>query len=103
MSEQLFGRRIPEILLIHDGAFQLLMFDAILKHWRASGVQFISLKQALADPAYKINPNEAHTGGHTFLGQVAEARAIGIGALEPQKYSIERLNAVCAAPPSPTH
>lgn len=99
ISELLFNRRIPQILLIHDGSFDVLTLDAIVKQWRKEGVQFISLDEALADPAYQINPNFAYTDGRNFLEQVADSRRVDVGALDDSIYTIERLNDVCKATP----
>jgi peptidoglycan-N-acetylglucosamine deacetylase len=99
ISMRLFGHRIPHILLMHDGSFDVLTLDGILKHWRAEGVQFISLKEALADPVYAINPNYAYKDGMNLLEQIAAARHVDIDDLEPAAYSIDQLNEICKAAP----
>jgi peptidoglycan-N-acetylglucosamine deacetylase len=95
VSELLFHRDIAQILLIHDGAFDALMLDTILKHCRAKGVTFISLDQALADPVYKTNLNRAFNGGRTFLEEIAEARNVNIDKFTDVTYTVEQLDAVC--------
>jgi len=95
ISELLLKRRIPHILLLHDGAFDVLTLDAILKQWRKEGVEFISLDEALADPAYQINPNFVYREGRNFLEQIAGSRHIDIGAFDDSVYTTERINAVC--------
>ncbi len=100
ISMRLFGRRIPHILLMHDGAFDVLTLDGILKRWHNQGVQFISLKEALADPVYSINPNYAYQDGMNLLDQVAAARHIDLSDLEPAEYSIDRINEFCKAAPA---
>ncbi len=101
IAERLFGRRIAQILLIHDGSFDVLTLDGILKHWRAEGVEFLSLKDALNDPVYRINPNVAYNDKLTFLKQVAKARHAEIGDLEDPADKIDRINDVCKAAPVP--
>jgi peptidoglycan-N-acetylglucosamine deacetylase len=100
ISMRLFGHRIPHVLLMHDGAFDLLTLDGILKQWRAQGVQVISLKEALADPVYAINPNYAYKDGMNFLEQIANARHVDIDDLEPSAYSIDQLNEICKTAPA---
>ena len=95
IAERLFGRRIAQILLIHDGSFDVLTLDGILKHWRARGVEFISLKDALDDPVYKFNPNVVYNDKLTFLKQIAKARRVEIGDLEEPAFGIDRLNEIC--------
>jgi peptidoglycan-N-acetylglucosamine deacetylase len=93
-AKLLFNRQIPQILLIHIAVFNALTLDKILKDWRANGVQFVSLDEALSDPAYAINPNLVYDGGRGFLEQIAEARKITIVQEDPA-YSIESLNKIC--------
>ena len=93
-AKLLFNRDIPQILLLHIALFNTVTLDKILKNWRANGVQFVSLDEALSDPVYAINPNLAYENGRTFLQQIADARKI---ALPPpdQTYSVERLMQFC--------
>jgi peptidoglycan/xylan/chitin deacetylase (PgdA/CDA1 family) len=93
-AKLLFNRQIPQILLIHIAVFNTLTLDKILKDWRAKGVQFVSLDEALSDPVYSINPNLAYDGGRSFLEQIAEARKIPIAQAD-SAYSVENLNKIC--------
>ena len=101
LSRQLFGRDIPEILLVHVGAFDAIMLDKILGDFRAHGVKFVTFDEALTDPAYKVNPNFAFKIGLTFLEQVAAARGLDIGDLESTPYTLERLREICKQGPRP--
>jgi hypothetical protein len=94
-SARLFNQRIPLILLIHDGAFDLLTLDGVLKHWRHEGVQFVSLDEALAAPVYQINPNFTYDDNLDFLHQIAGSRHIDISALVDSTYSIHKLERIC--------
>ena len=51
-SRKLFGREIPQILLIHDSNLNAQCLDAVLARIANRGYTFISLDDALADPAY---------------------------------------------------
>jgi len=95
LAKLLFGRDIVQILLIHVGVFDAIMLDAILSAFRKNGVRFVTLEEALADPAYAINPNHAYTGERTFLEQVAEARNLDISAFTDKQYTEERMNNIC--------
>jgi len=99
-SGYLLNRPIPQILLVHVIAFNSITLDAVLKHLRGEGVQFVSLDEVLADPAYNINPNYAYDGGRTFLDQIAESRGLGIRRFDDAEYTTERLDEVCK--PIPT-
>jgi len=98
MSEYLFNRRIPQILLIHVNVFNSMTIDNLIKRWKAEGVKFVSLEEASADPVYRINPNFAYSGGLTFLDEVAESKGWGLGQFDDNIYTIARLNQVCASP-----
>ena len=52
MSRQLFGREIPQVLLMHDSALNAEMLDPYLQKIEKRGYRFVSLEEALADPAY---------------------------------------------------
>ena len=93
-AKLLFNRDIPQILLVHITLFNALTLDKILKHWRAQGVQFVSLDEALSDPVYAMNPDLVSEGGRSFLEQFAEARKVGITPEDPT-YSFESLNKMC--------
>jgi peptidoglycan/xylan/chitin deacetylase (PgdA/CDA1 family) len=94
-AKLLFNRDIAQILLIHVGVFDAIMLDRILKHWRAQGVQFISLDEAIADPAYAINPNVVYDDGRDFLAQIAMARKVNIDPFVDSAYTIDNLNQIC--------
>jgi len=98
VAEEEFGRDISHILLVHVGAFDAMMLGTILKDFRARGVRFISLDDALADPVYKMNPNFAYKIGLTFPEQIAAARGLNIEKLEDTPYTLERLKGVCNEP-----
>jgi hypothetical protein len=46
MSQELFGRRIPQILLIHASRLSARSLDATLTALESYGYQFISIDQA---------------------------------------------------------
>lgn len=52
MSNALYGRDIPYVLLMHIGAFDAHMLPRLLAMYKARGVQFVSLPTAEKDPVY---------------------------------------------------
>jgi peptidoglycan/xylan/chitin deacetylase (PgdA/CDA1 family) len=52
LSTETFGREIPQILLIHANRINGDYLAEMLEHLRARGYAFISLDEAVADPAY---------------------------------------------------
>jgi peptidoglycan-N-acetylglucosamine deacetylase len=51
-SRKLFGREIPQILLIHDNELNSQALDTLLSDLERRGYRFITLDEALNDPAY---------------------------------------------------
>lgn len=73
-ARALFGRPIRQILLLHAGAFTAEMIDDLLAEYEALGVRFISLDEALEEPAYRIDPRFTASFGATFLAQLELGR-----------------------------
>lgn len=73
-ARRLFGRPIPQILLLHAGEFSALLMDELIAEYAAMGVRFVSLDEALADPVYALDPRVARSFGSPFLEQVAFAQ-----------------------------
>ena len=67
---QIYGRSIPQILLLHIGAFDAEMIDALLSSYEDMGVKFIALDEALADPIYTTDTRDLPDVGSTFLEQL---------------------------------
>jgi peptidoglycan/xylan/chitin deacetylase (PgdA/CDA1 family) len=63
-SRNLFHRQIPQILLIHDSELTAECLETLLTNLERRGYKFISLDQALADPAY--NTPDMYIGSEGF-------------------------------------
>ena len=84
LAHNLYGRDIPYVLLMHVGAFDARMLPELIALFRSRGFQFITLEQAMTDPAYEADPRVANSGGSTFNEMVASARHVAIpDAQEP--------------------
>jgi len=75
LSQKLFSRSIKHITLFHPFEFDSLVLDEILTRWEHAGVRFVSLDEAMSDPAYAINPNIIGPSW-TFLNQVRRSRGL---------------------------
>jgi peptidoglycan/xylan/chitin deacetylase (PgdA/CDA1 family) len=73
MSEQLFGRQIPQILLIHATELNVDSLGQTLSALRGMGYSFITLEQALADSAYRSNARASKQFGPSWLARWAWA------------------------------
>ena len=96
MAEMLFHRNVPQILLVHAGLFNAVVLDKILKDLHTQHVNFITLDEALSDPAFKINPNRGFAGGETFFKEIADARRIDVEKYINGNNPVQMLNGMCA-------
>jgi peptidoglycan-N-acetylglucosamine deacetylase len=67
LSHLVYGRDVKYVLLVHVGAFDARMLPELLQLYRAKGVKFISLPNALSDPAYRDDPDIGEPSGGAFL------------------------------------
>ena len=92
LSQRLYGRDIPYVLLLHVGAFDARMLPELIALFRARGFEFVTLPQAESDPAYSVDPKIAFSGGGLFIELVATARKVDTpDATEPEA----ELNRMC--------
>jgi len=67
ISAQIFRREIPQTLLIHANDLNADCLDEVLRRLAARGYRFISLDEALADPAYQTKDTYVTKYGPTWL------------------------------------
>jgi peptidoglycan-N-acetylglucosamine deacetylase len=67
LSQLVYGRDVKYVLLMHVGAFDARMLPELLKLYRANGVKFITLPDAMSDPAYRDDPDIGEPSGGAFL------------------------------------
>jgi peptidoglycan/xylan/chitin deacetylase (PgdA/CDA1 family) len=92
ISQRLYGRDIPYVLLLHVGAFDAKMLPDLIALFRSRGFAFVTLPQAESDPAYSVDPKIAYPGGGLLLELDAAARKVDTpDASEPEK----QLDAMC--------
>ena len=96
-SLRLNGHISRQILLLHVGAFDSEMFDALLTAYEQEGATFVSLDDAMTDPLYATDVPEAPTWGSSLLERVEAARHISPPGDPLQPMAL--LNAVCPDAP----
>lgn len=74
-AQDLYGRRIPHVLLLHAGAFDAQMIEPLLQTMEDHGVQWVSLDEALADPVYAERHIVEGRNQGTLLDQKIDAEA----------------------------
>lgn len=86
-EEQLvFGREIPDVMLLHETPFTTLMLPDLLDLLRKQGFSFESLSQVESDPAYAEDPDAGSESGGTFQGQFMDSRHLPYPPVEPDPY-----------------
>jgi peptidoglycan/xylan/chitin deacetylase (PgdA/CDA1 family) len=73
-SQELLGYELPEVLLIHCNELNALTLRRTLQHLRARGYQFVSIAEAMADPAYQVPLRPGGMGGGGWFNALAAAR-----------------------------
>ena len=85
LSQRLYGRDIPYVLLLHVGAFDAKMLPELIGLFRNRGFEFVSLPQAESDPAYSVDPKVAYPGGGLLMELLASTRKVDMpNATQPE-------------------
>ena len=93
LSQQVYGRDIPYVLLLHVSAFEGRMLPRLLELYRDEGFRFVTLAQAQSDPAY-LDRNEPQ---RTAEPQGLEGKAMKRGALPMRANYQPILEGMCKA------
>ena len=91
MSQALYGRDIPYVLLMHLGAFDARMMPQLIALYREKGYRFVSIEEAERDPHYASEVNPALAPQPQGLNGAMAAR----GLKEPQAPAQLPLEAMC--------
>jgi peptidoglycan/xylan/chitin deacetylase (PgdA/CDA1 family) len=76
LSQLVYGRDVKYVLLMHVGAFDARMLPELLALYRKKGVAFISLPEAMADPAYRDDPDIGEPTGGAQLELMMQKRKL---------------------------
>jgi len=81
---EVVGRRFPQILLIHASELNRDAMPALLEMFRRSGYTFVSLDDALKDPAYRQRDGYAGPKGFSWIHRWAIAKHMPL-KMEPDE------------------
>lgn len=103
-SRALFGREIPQILLSHANALNARAMPLLLERLEKRGYTFVTLDEALSDPAWKSPDGYFGKWGPSWLHRFAAARGEDVGKLfaaEPEAPKwVQELDRSRSAPPA---
>jgi peptidoglycan/xylan/chitin deacetylase (PgdA/CDA1 family) len=74
LADQLFGRSIPQILLLHMNFINSIVLDELLGKFAADDWAFTTLDEALADPVYSLPDPYVGPKGLSWLERLAAGR-----------------------------
>jgi peptidoglycan/xylan/chitin deacetylase (PgdA/CDA1 family) len=83
ITRDLFGHDIPQILLIHANDLNADAIGDMLHKLRQRGYTFVSLDEALRDPAYQSKDDYVGPYGISWIQRWARTKGVKIDANEP--------------------
>jgi len=95
ISPQIFGREIPQVLLIHANDLNADCLDELLQRLAARGYRFVSLDKAMADPAYQTRDTWVGATGPTWLWRWMKSKGMSLkfaGDPEPAQWVVDLYN-----------
>lgn len=75
-SVEVVGREIPQVLLIHASEMNADLMPDLLAMFTRRGYRFVTLDQALADPAYRLPENYVGGGGFSWIHRWSRAKGM---------------------------
>jgi peptidoglycan/xylan/chitin deacetylase (PgdA/CDA1 family) len=67
ISPKIFGREIPQLLLLHAIDINADCLDEMLRRYEARGYRFVTLDEVMSDPAYQTKDTLVAQRGPTWL------------------------------------
>ncbi len=92
LSQKVYGRTIPQVLLTHIGGFASVMLPQVLDELDRAGAHYVTLEQAESDPAYA--ETDAKAGMGTVMERTAGERGIDISGI-PASASTSDIDGLC--------
>ena len=96
ISPQLFGREIPQTLLIHSNDINADCLDEMLRRFTERGYKFVTLDKVMADPAYQTKDTLVSKFGPTWFFRWSKSKGLDLdfsGDPEPPKWVMDLYNA----------
>lgn len=79
-SQALFHRDIPQTLLLHANVLTAESLDTLLSRFEQRGYRFITLEEAVADPAYATPDRQVSAYGPTWFWRWARTLGVRLSA-----------------------
>lgn len=95
ISPQIFGREIPQLLLLHVNDITADTLDEMLQRLAERGYKFVTLDTVMADPAYQTKVTYVTKGGPTWLWRWTKSKGMDLdfaGDPDPPKWVMDLYN-----------
>ncbi len=95
ISPQVFGREIPQLLLIHVNDITADSLDEMLRRFAERGYTFVTLDKVMADPAYQTKDTMVTKSGPTWLWRWSRSKGMDLdfaGDPDPPKWVMDLYN-----------
>jgi peptidoglycan/xylan/chitin deacetylase (PgdA/CDA1 family) len=92
ISPKIFSREVTQTLLIHANDINADCLDEMLKRFSARGYSFVSLDEAMSDPAYQTKDTLVTNSGPSWLWRWMKSKGMNISFAddpEPPQWVIE--------------
>jgi hypothetical protein len=99
ISPEVFGREIPQVLLVHANAINRDCLDEMLARFAGRGYRFITLDEAMSDPAYETKDKYVGKTGPTWLWRWMKSKGMNVSFKddpEPPQWVTELSNKVAS-------
>jgi peptidoglycan/xylan/chitin deacetylase (PgdA/CDA1 family) len=95
ISPQVFGREIPQLLIIHANDITADSLDEMLQRFAERGYKFVTLDKVMADPAYQTKDTMVTKFGPTWLWRWTKSKGMDLdfaGDPDPPKWVMDLYN-----------
>lgn len=96
MAQQVYGRPIDHVLLLHLGAYSSTILPALLELLQEQGFELATLEEVQRDAAYSGDPDGASPNTGSLLEQWMDIRKLPYPALAPKP--TQQLTSLCKVP-----
>ena len=95
-SSRLFGHEISQVILLHDNSLNADSLDQLLAMLHSRGYRFVTLAEALQDPAYGTPDNYLGSEGFSCLLRWAQGEKMLMAPRPAEPAAIKNLYAQIA-------
>jgi peptidoglycan/xylan/chitin deacetylase (PgdA/CDA1 family) len=95
ISPQIFGREVPQLLLIHSNDINADCLDEMLRRFEARGYKFVTLDKVMSDPAYETKDTYVNKYGPTWFFRWSKSKGMNLdfsGDPDPPKWVMDLYN-----------